>query len=215
MFLLLGLLAALWERQNSGKGQIVDAAMVDGVPALLALIHSLRARNIWKEGRQSNLLDGGAPFYRCYECADGKFIAVGPLEPRFFAQLVDRAGLPEDHKGTQMKTDDWAERHETYEAIFRSRTREEWTALFAGSDACVTPVLNWAEAPEHPHLAARGTFVEIDGISQAAPAPRFSRTPADEPGRPPKPGGDTDSILTALGYDEEALERLRAEGVLS
>jgi len=215
MFLLFGIMSALWERQTSGKGQVIDAAMVDGASALMALIHSFRARGMWTDDREANLLDGGAPFYRCYECADGKFLAVGPLEPQFFARLVDLAGLPEDHKASQMELSKWPERRDAYEAVFRQKTRDEWSAVFEGTDACATPVLTWTEAPEHPHLAARGTFTEVGGIVQAAPAPRFSRSEPDAPASPHAPGSDTDAVLTAAGYDHETITRLRADGVLT
>jgi len=215
MFLLFGIMAALFERQSSGKGQVVDAAMVDGASALMGLIHSWIARGGWSEARESNLLDGGAPFYRAYECADGKFLSVGPLEPQFFAELVRLAGLPEDHKATQMEAKSWPERRADYARVFARKTRAEWTAIFHGSDACVAPILTWSEAPEHPHLAARGTFTKIDGVTQAAPAPRFDRTPAPAPGRPAAPGADTETLLTEAGCDAETLARLRTAGALT
>ena len=215
MFLIFGILAALYERQRSGRGQVVDAAMVDGASALMGLVHTWIARGHWSERREANLLDGGAPFYRTYECKDGGFLAVGPLEPQFFAELVRLAGLPEDHLATQMDQKSWPERRAAYAMVFASRTRDEWAAIFDGSDACATPVLTWSEAPDHPHLAARGTFVAPGGVTQAAPAPRFSRTPPGDVTLPPAPGGDTDAVLAELGYDEGALARLRAAGVLT
>lgn len=215
MFLLLGILSALFERQSSGKGQVIDAAMVDGAPALLALIHSMIAMGRWTEQRENNWLDGGAPFYRSYECADGKYVSVGPLEPQFFAQLVDMAGLPQEHKATQMDEADWTQRHALYAQVFKTRTRDEWTALFDGSDACVAPVLTWSEAPEHPHMKARGVFTQVDGVTQVTPAPRFSRTAPGPVGRPPAPGADTETVLAELGYDAETIAGLRASGVLT
>ncbi|TYB81930.1 CaiB/BaiF CoA transferase family protein [Maritimibacter fusiformis] len=214
MFLLFGIMAALWERQGSGKGQVIDAAMVDGASALMALVHSWRARGDWSETREANLLDGGAPFYRTYECADGKFLAVGPLEPQFFAELVALAGLPGDHRATQMDQAAWPDRRAAYAEVFRRKTRDEWAAILEGSDACATPVLTWSEAPDHPHMAARGTFTEVGGVTQAAPAPRFSRSTPRAPQPPAAPGGDTEAVLSELGYDAMALARLRAEGVL-
>ena len=216
MFLLFGIMAALFERQASGKGQVIDAAMVDGASALMGLIHTWIARGDWSEARESNLLDGGAPFYyRAYECADGKFLSVGPLEPQFFSELVRLAGLPEDHKPTQMEAQTWPERRAEYARVFARKTRDEWTEIFDGSDACVAPILTWSEAPEHPHLAARGTFTTIDGVTQAAPAPRFDRTPASAPGRPAAPGAETETLLTEAGVDTETLARLRAAGALT
>lgn len=215
MFLLFGIMAALYERQTSGQGQVVDAAMVDGASALMGLVHGMIGKGLWSEQRHANLLDGGAPFYRTYECADGKFIAVGPLEPQFFAELVRLAGLPQEHCKTQMDPRQWADRHDAYAEVFRQKTRDEWAAIFDGSDACATPVLTWSEAPDHPHLAARGTFVRQDGVSQAAPAPRFSRTQAG-PIRPiPAQGGDTDTVLQTLGYDSQTIETLRHNGILT
>lgn len=215
MFLLFGIMAALLERQGSGKGQVIDAAMVDGASALMALIHSWRARGDWSENREANLLDGGAPFYRAYECADGKFLAVGPLEPQFFAELVRLAGLPEDHNATQMDRATWPDRCAAYAEVFRQKSRDDWATIFAGTDACATPVMTWSEAPDHPHLAARGTFTEVGGVTQAAPAPRFSRSTPQPPEPPAAPGGDTDAVLSELGYNAETLARLRADGVLT
>ncbi|GGL84738.1 alpha-methylacyl-CoA racemase [Pseudooceanicola nanhaiensis] len=215
MFLLFGIMAALWERQTSGKGQVIDAAMVDGASALMALVHSMIAMGRWSEARESNLLDGGAPHYRTYACADGKFIALGPLEPQFFAEMIARAGIDDAQRADQTDPARWPERREDYAAIFRQKTRDEWTAIFDGTDACATPVLTWSEAADHPHLAARRTFVVRDGVTQAAPAPRFSRTPADAPRPPPAPGQDTEAALRAAGYDEDTIARLRAEGVLT
>lgn len=215
MFLLFGIMAALWERQTSGRGQVIDAAMVDGASALMALVHSMIAMGRWSEARESNLLDGGAPHYRTYACADGKFIALGPLEPQFFAEMIARAGIDDAQRADQTDPARWPERREDYAAIFRQKTRDEWTAIFDGTDACATPVLTWSEAADHPHLAARQTFVVRDGVTQAAPAPRFSRTPADAPRPPPAAGQDTEAALRAAGYDEDTIARLRAEGVLT
>ncbi len=215
MFLLFGIMAALWERQTSGRGQVIDAAMVDGASALMALVHSMIAMGRWSEARESNLLDGGAPHYRTYACADGKFLALGPLEPQFFAEMIARAGIDDAQRADQTDPARWPARREDYAAIFRQKTRDEWTAIFDGTDACATPVLTWSEAADHPHLAARQTFVVRDGVTQAAPAPRFSRTPADAPRPPPAAGQDTEAALRAAGYDEDTIARLRAEGVLT
>lgn len=215
MFLLFGIMAALYERQTSGKGQVVDAAMVDGASAMMGLVHSMIARGQWSEQREANLLDGGAPFYRTYACADGKFIAIGPLEPQFFAELVKLAGLPDDHRATQMDARAWPERRDAYTEVFRQKTRDEWTAIFDGSDACATPVMTWSEAPDHPHLAARGTFTTQDGVTQAAPAPRFSRTAPDGAATPRAPGEDTEAVLAELGFDEATITLMREGGVLT
>ena len=215
MFLLFGIMAALWERERSGQGDVIDAAMVDGASALMALIHSFRARGQWSEAREANLLDGGAPFYRCYACADGKFLAVGPLEPQFYAELLEKAGLPADQTATQMQAADWPDRRAQYAEVFRQKTRDEWTEIFDGSDACATPVLTWTEAPDHPHLAARETFTVAGGVTQPSPAPRFARNVPDTPAAPPAPGAHTEEVLSAAGYDAEELARLRADGVIT
>lgn len=215
MFLLFGIMAALFERQSSGKGQVVDAAMVDGASALMALIHSMLAKGIWTEHREANWLDGAAPFYRSYRCSDGKFISVGPLEPQFYGELIKRAGLPEEHLKTQMDTGQWPDRRGSYASIFAQKTRDEWAAIFDGSDACVAPVLTWSEAAQHPHMTARGTFTTVGDVTQAAPAPRFDRTPAPAPTAPPAPGAHTETLLAEVGYDPGALARLRKAGALT
>ena len=215
MFLLLGILSALFERSHSGHGQVIDAAMVDGASALMALIHSMMAVGRWTDNRQANWLDGGAPFYRTYECADGKFLSVGALEPQFHALLVDLAELPQDHKATQNDAQEWPQRHDLYTQVFKQKTRDEWAAIFDGTDACVAPVLSWTEAPSHPHMKARGVFTEVDGVTQVAPAPRFSRSAPGPVGKPPAPGADTESVLAELGYDADTIAGLRDSGVLT
>ncbi|WP_420569671.1 CaiB/BaiF CoA transferase family protein [Thalassovita sp.] len=215
MFLLLGVLSAIYERHHSGRGQVVDAAMVDGAPALMALIHSLIAMGRWSEQRQSNWLDGGAPFYRTYECSDGKYISVGPLEPQFFAQLVELAGLPPEHMASQNDESEWPQRHDLYAQVFLTKTRDAWTQVFDGTDACVAPVLTWSEAPQHPHMQAREVFTSVGGVTQVNPAPKFSRSVPDPVTAPPAPGADTDSVLTRLGYDAETIAGMRARGILT
>lgn len=182
MMLLFGLLAALWERERSGHGQVVDAAMTDGVAALASGFFGLRAAGHWSLGRGENLLDGGAPYYDTYEAGDGRFLAVGCLEPGFFAEMARRIGLDARFVEGQRDRALWPEMRAEMARIFRTRGRDEWAALFAGSDACVTPVLDWDEAPEHPHNTARGSFARMEGVAVPAPAPRFSRTPGTPPG---------------------------------
>jgi alpha-methylacyl-CoA racemase len=184
MLLLVGILAALWERARSGHGQVVDAAMVDGTALLTQMTLALRGMGAWTDDRASNLLDGGAPFYDTYPCADGRYVAVGALEPQFFRALLDGLGLDPGKVGEQHDRGRWPAMRQAFRARFATRTRDEWAAHFAGSDACVTPVLSFSEALSDPHLMARGTYVETDGIAQAAPAPRFSRTPPQ-----PRPAG--------------------------
>jgi alpha-methylacyl-CoA racemase len=215
MFLIFGILAALFERSKSGHGQVVDAAMVDGVPAMMGLLHGMLARGLWSEQRGRNLLDGGAPFYRTYRTADGKYISVGALEPEFFAELILRAGLPQSQIKIQNDPNQWLDMHDRFAEVFRLRTRAEWTALFDGSDACAGPVLSFTEAAEHPHNVARGTFFKQDGVLQAAPAPRFSRTPAARPGAPGAPGADTYAVLSESGATDEEVRHWQAAGALT
>lgn len=177
LLLALGIVTALYERHRSGRGQVVDAAMVDGAALLTAWMHGQRAAGDWTAERGTNLLDGGAPFYGTYETADGKYVSVGALERRFYAQLLDGLGLDPEQLPAQYDRSGWPELRAKIAAAFRKRTREEWEAIFAGTDACVTPVLSPEEAVRHPHMRARNSFVEVDGLPQPAPAPRFSRTP--------------------------------------
>ena len=206
MFLLFGILSAVIERGVSGKGQVVDAAMIDGVPAMMGLIHGWLAKGDWKVAREANLLDGAAPFYRCYACSDGKFISVGALEPQFYAELCRIAGL--DPGPDQYDRASWPARSAAFADVFRSRTRDEWARLFAGSDACVAPVLDFTEATLHPDNRARGVFIDPGGIAQAAPAQRFSRSGARAPSAPRAPGADTASVLAEAGFDAQTVAAL-------
>ncbi len=199
MFLLFGVLAALIERSVSGKGQVVDAAMIDGVPAMMGLIYQSIGQGDWGPDRQANLLDGGAPFYRCYTCADGKAVAVGALEPQFYAQLIKGLGLSEDLGWSQYDRTTWSGLHQTFAEIFASETRDHWAAQFGESDACVAPVLTHEEAAAHPHNIARGLFPD-GGTHQAAVAPRFSRSVPAHPEAPQDAGADTEDILAAIGW---------------
>lgn len=212
MFLIFGILAALVERQRSGRGQVVDAAMVDGVAAMMPVFHMFHARGEWSDERESNLLDGGAPFYRCYETADGKAMAVGPIEPQFHAEFCAKLGLPAEAQYDRTR---WSEQADRVAAVFRTRTRDEWARIFEGSDACVSPVLTIAESEHASHLKARGTlFRGADDVLQAAPAPRFGRTPAPAVQPPRAPGGDGADILAALGYDPDRIAEMTQSGAL-
>jgi alpha-methylacyl-CoA racemase len=213
MLLLVGVLAALWEAQRSGRGQVVDAAMVDGAALLMAMFHSMRAQGMWDLEAGVNLLDSGAPFYDVYETADGGWLAVGCLEPAFFAEFLRLAGLDDVDPAAQFDLGAWPDLRQRISAVVAGRTRAEWAAVFDGSDACVAPVLSLDEAPEHPQLAQRGTFVTVDGLRQPAPAPRFDRTPAGLPRAPSPVGADRDA-LGEWGFDAAEVERLRAAGVL-
>jgi alpha-methylacyl-CoA racemase len=193
MFVLLGIVAALYERERSGKGQVIDAAMVDGVSILAQMAWTMKSTGSLKDERESFMLDGGAPFYRTYETADGKYVAVGAIEPQFFAQLLSGLGLSAEDVN-QHDASAFPEVHELFAEKFASKTRDEWAEIFAGTDACVTPVLTWREAAQNDHLRTRSTLVTANGVDQAAPAPRFSRTPAGPVGSPPKATTPIDEI---------------------
>nr|WP_255426250.1 CaiB/BaiF CoA-transferase family protein [Pseudonocardia sp. C8] len=194
MLLVVGVLAALWEARSSGEGQVVDAAMVDGVSMLNQMFWGFLAQGAWTDERGANLLDGHAPFYDTYACADGRYVAVGALEPQFYAQLIAGLGLTEDELGPQYDRDGWPAMRARFTEVFASKPRDEWAEIFAGTDACTTPVLSFAEARENAHLAARNTVVTSEGVPQAAPAPRFSRTPAETAGRAGGPE-DVEAVL--------------------
>lgn len=212
MLLAVGVLAALVERANSGHGQVIDAAMVDGSALLMAFVYGLAAAGIWRDERGGNLLDGAAPFYDTYETADGRYVAVGALEPKFYADLLRGLGLHGDDLPAQHDIAGWPVLREKFAAAFKQRTREEWAALFEGSDACVAPVLSLAEAPGHPHNAVRGTFTDVGGVVQPAPAPRFGRTPCAMPMPAPDVGAHTDAVLTDLGLTQAEIDDLRRRG---
>jgi alpha-methylacyl-CoA racemase len=213
MLLAVGVLAALLERERSGRGQVVDAAMVDGSALLASFIHGLRAAGAWQDQRGSNVLDSGAPFYDTYQTADGKFVAVGAIEPQFYAELLSRLGLDPAGLPGQYDRSGWPALRATLASVFAGRTQAEWVKVFEGSDACVAPVLGMGEAPDHPHNAARGTFIDVGGVRQPAPAPRFSRTPSGTPAPPPRPGSDTEAMLTELGYSPEEIAALRDQHI--
>jgi alpha-methylacyl-CoA racemase len=194
MFVLLGIVAALYERERSGKGQVIDAAMVDGVSILAQMAWTMKSTGTLKDERESFMLDGGAPFYRTYETADGKYMAVGAIEPQFFAQLLAGLGVSAEDVPNQLDSSAFPKVHKLFTDKFASKTRDEWTEIFAGTDACVTPVLTWREAAQNEHLRARSTLVTTNGVDQAAPAPRFSRTPSGPAGSPPKTTTPIDEI---------------------
>ena len=185
MLVLLGIAVALYERERSGKGQVIDAAMVDGVSLLAQMMWTMKSTGALRDERESFLLDGGAPFYRCYETSDGKYMAVGAIEPQFFAALLTGLGLSPDEVPSQLDIGLYQRMYDAFATRFASRTRDEWAEIFAGTDACVTPVLTWSEAATNDHLKARSTVIDAHGVEQAAPAPRFSRTPAGPVGPPP------------------------------
>ena len=209
MLLVVGVLSALWERERSGAGQVVDASMVEGAALITTLLHDLRAQGLWNKRRGSNLFDGSAPFYCTYACADGRFVAVGALEPQFWTELLTGLGLADKELPDQLDPANWPQLKELLADIFRTRTRQEWAELFADSDACVTPVLSPFEAHEHPHNVARGTFTQVGEMIQPAPAPRFSRTPGAVASPPPLPGEHTDAALADWGLSDREIAALR------
>ena len=214
MLLALGILAALVERASSGRGQVVDAAMVDGSALLTSFIYGMRAAGSWRDERGANLLDGGAPFYDTYATSDGGYVAVGALEPQFYAALLRGLGLTDAGLPGQHDRAGWPALRKRFTEVFGSRTRAEWEQVFAGTDACVSPVLTLAEAPAHPHALARNAFVDVGGVRQPAPAPRFGRTAAAQPAAPSGPGADTDAVLAGLGLSAADVAELRARGAV-
>jgi alpha-methylacyl-CoA racemase len=213
MYLAFGVVCAMLEAQRSGKGQVVDAAMVDGAASLMAMFHGMYAEGIWREERGTNMLDTGAPWYDVYETRDGQFVSIGSIEKRFYADLLERLGLTGETLPAQHDRQGWPVLRARFTEIFKSRTRAEWETVFEGSDACFAPVLSISEVADHPHNALRETFVVRDGVQQPAPAPRFSRTVPvlDVPPRPA--GADTASVLASIGYSEVEISELLRSGV--
>ena len=215
MMLAFGMLAAILSARATGQGQVVDCAMTDGSALLMSLMWGLKAEGLWRDERGVNLLDGGAHFYDTYETRDGGHIAVGAIEPVFYARLRQLAGLADDPEfDNQMNPVAWPGLKTRMAALFLTRTREEWATLLDDGDSCATSVLSMAEAVDHPHNAERGTFIEVAGVRQPAPAPRMSATPAPEPRRPSDIGQDGDAILTDAGYTPEQIAGLRASGIM-
>jgi alpha-methylacyl-CoA racemase len=215
MLLAFGVVCALLERERSGLGQVVDAAMVDGAALLATQLYALRAAGQWHRERGTNVVDGGAPFYDTYETSDGKYVAVGAVEPQFYAVLLERLGLDGEHASQQNDEAQWHEMKARIAGVIRTRSRDEWTAEFEGTEGCLTPILDYDEAHLHPHISARQTFVECWNVLQPAPAPRFSRTPGRIASPPPAPGRDTDTALTAWGFEECDVSRLRDLGAIA
>jgi alpha-methylacyl-CoA racemase len=209
MLLAFGIVCALLEAKNSGKGQVVDAAMTDGSAALMAAIYGLKSMGIWNNDRGNNMLDSGSHFYDAYECADGKFVSLGSIEPQFYALLREKAGLSEELFDDQMVRGTWPAKKARLAEVMRSKSRQEWCDLMEGSDVCFAPILDLDEAPAHPHNKARETFVDLDGVTQPNAAPRFSRTPGAIQGPPPNAGQHSEEALADWGFSAETIERLR------
>jgi len=214
MLLAVGVLAALAQAQRDGEGQVVDAAMTDGAALLMALPYGLLAKGLWQDARERNFLDGAAHFYGTYECADGRHVSVGAIEPQFYRRLLELCGVDDARFEEQWEAARWPALRRELAAIFRTRTRDEWCRLLEGSDACFAPVLSMTEAPGHPHNAARRTFVTDEGVTQPAPAPRFDRTPAQLPTRAPRVGEHTSELLAAVGYTDAEIAALLDAGTV-
>ena len=214
LYLAMGILAALVERSSSGQGQVVDTAMIDGATSLMSMFYEFKAMGVWEGARGTNLLDGGAPFYTTYKTADGGYVAVGALEPAFYADFVAGLGLDERDIPAQYDVAGWPELQRRFAAVIATKTRAEWTELFADSDACVSPVLPMSEVGEHDHVAKRSTLIDLDGVTQPAPAPRFSRSQPNTPKVAPQPGEHSEEILAELGRTSDQITALRASGAV-
>jgi alpha-methylacyl-CoA racemase len=214
VYLAMGVLAALLEAKASGEGQVVDAAMVDGIESMLTHYYGYLASNRLTLKRESNYFDGGAPWYGVYETSDGKYISIAPVERKFYDELLLAMGLDPKAIPDQLDRSTWQTLRLQFEAIFRGKTREQWCQIMAGRDACFAPVLDLSEAPQHPHLAARRGFEEVDGVLQPGPSPRFSRTPSAIRQPPPKPGSNTHEALSAWGFNANELQALQKAGVI-
>ncbi len=214
MYLLTGILAALVERSSSGKGQVIDAAMTDGTASLLSPFFGLMSMGMWTTDRYSNRLDGGAYYYGSYECKDGKHISIGSLEPQFYALLLEKCEITDESFEEQLDPAAWPIKREKMKAIFMTKTREEWCNIMEGTDVCFAPVLNLDEAPDHPHNKARNTYVDFEGITQPAPAPRFSRTQGTIKSSSALVGEHTDEILASWGFSTEQIDELKATGAI-
>jgi alpha-methylacyl-CoA racemase len=212
LYLAMGLLAALHERTQSGRGQVVDAAMVDGAASLASIFYGMTANGRWTAKRGDNLLDGGAPFYDTYETADGRYVSIGALEPKFFAEMAERIGLDARFIKGQYDRRLWPEMRAEMTRILRGRTRDEWSKLLEGTDACFAPVLSIEEAPQHRHALARQAFIDVAGVVQPGPAPRFDRTPAGAVKPAPASGAHTDEVLAEAGFTADEIAALHAAG---
>ena len=215
MLLAFGLVCGILHARETGEGQVVDAAMVDGAAVLTTMFHAFRAMGIWADERGTNMLDTGAHFYDVYETADGKYVSIGSIETQFYAELLKHTGLEGDELPWQMDRTAWPSMKERLAAIFRTKTRDEWCQIMEGTDVCFAPVLSFGEAPQHPHNVHRQTFLERDGIVQPAPAPRFDRTPAEIQRPPAHAGQHTDEVLGEAGFDADRIAKLRETGAIA
>ncbi|MEC7874672.1 MAG: CaiB/BaiF CoA-transferase family protein [Actinomycetota bacterium] len=216
MLLAFGVACGIVEAQRSGRGQVVDAAMVDGAASLMAMFHSMRALGVWNDERGTNLLDTGSHFYDVYECADERYISIGSIEPQFYAELMRLTELDgDDDFAAQMTRSSWPELKERISAVFKTRTRDEWCEIMDATDVCFAPVLTLAEAPQHPHNQHREVFTKLAGVVQPNPSPRFSRTEATIQSPPAHPGQHTDEVLRSVGFDPDDIVKLRDTGAVA
>jgi len=215
MFLAFGVVCGILNAQRTGEGQVVDAAMVDGSAVLMMMFHAFRAMGIWEDARGSNMLDTGAHYYDVYETADGKYVSIGSIEPQFYAELLRLTGLEGESLPSQHDKGQWPAMKDRLGQIFEAKTRDEWCALMEGTDVCFAPVLSMVEAPEHPHNVHRNTFLELDGVVQPAPAPRFSGTPVSVQRPPSHAGQHTDEVLLEWGLDADRVAKLRDAGAVA
>ena len=214
VYLALGVVAGLLEAQKSGRGQVIDVAMIDGASSLMAGIYGLRGAGVWNDNRGENILDTGSHYYNVYETSDGKYVSIGSIEGKFYAELLRLTGLEGEKLPRQNDRTQWPAFQERLKAVFKTKTRDQWCAIMEGSEVCFAPVLTMIEAPQHPHNRHRGTFVEVDGVVQPAPAPRFSRTPSKIQRPPARPGEHTEEGLRAWGFSASELEQLRSSGAI-
>jgi len=215
LYLAFGLLAGVIQARETGKGQVVDCAMSDGAASLMAMFYGMKAAGIWKEERRANLLDGGAHFYDTYQCSDGRWISIGSIEPQFYALLLEKTGINDPDFQRQHDRGIWPDLREKLAHVIAQKTREEWTEIMGGTDVCFAPILDLDEAPKHPHNAARQTFVEVAGVTQPAPAPRFSATPGAIQGPPPAIGAHDQEALSDWGFSEREIGALKTAGALA
>lgn len=215
MFLAFGLMCAIHEAGQSGKGQVVDVSMVEGSAALMHMMYSFKAMGAWEDKRGVNMLDTGAHYYDTYETSDGKYVSIGSIEPQFYALLIELAGLDKEEFAPQNDRAQWPALKEKLAAVMKSKTRDEWCAIMEGTDVCFAPILSMTEAPDHPHNKARNSFLEIDGVVQPAPAPKFSRTEPSVRSSASAAGSDTDEVLAGIGYSAAEISRLREAGALT
>lgn len=209
MMLVTGMLAAMLETQKSGKGQVIDAGMVDGASLIMSLMHSLKAGGLWSESRGRNFLDGGAHFYDTYETADGKYISFGAIEPHFMMVFMEKTGFPAEHLQDHMNPKKWPALKEELKTLFKQKTQAEWCDILEGTDACFAPVVPFWEAHEHPHNIARENFIDVDGMRQPAPAPKFSRSTSEVPQGAHEKGSDTHEVLESIGYTADQIEKMQ------